>query len=204
MEELQIALPQNLETMQLPAPELVNYWRLAENRIFYVDYEIDESVLEIQRAIININITDKGIEPEKRKKIVIMINTPGGYLTETLSLAQCAIMSTTPVVTVNIGTAYSGGFLLLLSGHERYAFKYAKAMCHTGSGGVSGTYEQTEAAQKMYKKQVDEMGEYILSRTKIDDKTMKRNRSKDWYMDNDECITYGVIDREIESLDEII
>lgn len=49
MQELQIALPSNLENMQLPAPEMVNYWRLAENRIFYIDYEIDESVLEIQR-----------------------------------------------------------------------------------------------------------------------------------------------------------
>lgn len=204
MEELQIALPSNIETMQLPSPELVNYWRLAENRIFYIDYEIDESVLEIQRAIININIADKGIKPEDRKKIVIMLNTPGGYLAETMSLAMTMIMSTTPVVTVNIGTAYSGGFLLLLAGHERFAFKYAKAMCHTGSGGVSGTYEQTEAAQKMYKKQVDEMGEYILKRTKIDDKTFKRNKSKDWYMDNEECVEYGVINKEISCLEVII
>ena len=38
--------------MSLPSPELVNYYRLAENRIFYIDYEIDESVLEVQKAII--------------------------------------------------------------------------------------------------------------------------------------------------------
>ena len=41
IQELQIALPQKLEDIKLPAPEMVNYWRLAENRIFYIDYEID-------------------------------------------------------------------------------------------------------------------------------------------------------------------
>ena len=59
MELLDIMLPNNLENMQLPAPELVNYWRLAENRIFYIDFAIDESVLEIHKAIININIIDR-------------------------------------------------------------------------------------------------------------------------------------------------
>jgi len=204
MQELQIALPQNLENMNLPSPELVNYWRMAENRIYYVDYEIDESVLDIQRSIININIEDKNIDAKDRNPIVIMLDTPGGLLSETMSLAMTMIMSKTPVITLNIGTAYSGGFILLLAGHKRYALKYAKAMCHTGSGGVSGTYEQTEAAQKLYKKQVDEMGEYILDRSNIDEKLFKRNKSKDWYLDNEECIKYGIIHKELDSLDEII
>ena len=113
--------------MQLPDPAMVNYWRLAENRIFYVDYEIDESIMELQRAILAINIADSGKPVEERKKIVVMINSPGGLLTETMSVAMSMVTSVTPVVTVNIGAAYSGGALLLLAGHERYAFKYAKA-----------------------------------------------------------------------------
>ena len=80
MQELQIALPNNLDNMQLPAPEMVNYWRLADNRIFYIDYEIDESVLEIQRSIIAINIADKDIEPSERKKIKIFIDSPGWFV----------------------------------------------------------------------------------------------------------------------------
>lgn len=190
--------------MRLPAPESVNYWRLAENRIFYIDYEIDESVLDIQKAIININIVDKDIKPEDRKPIIIMLDTPGGLLVETMSLAMSMIMSKTPIITVNIGTAYSGGALLLLAGHKRYGLKYTKAMIHAGSGGVSGTYDQTEAAQKIYRKQVDEMGSYILERSKIDDKTFKRNKSKDWYFDTDEQIKYGLIDSVLESFDEIV
>ena len=54
MQMLDILLPENLENMQLPDPAMLNYYRLAENRIFYVDFEIDMTILEIQKAIINI------------------------------------------------------------------------------------------------------------------------------------------------------
>lgn len=184
---------------------MVNYWRLAENRIFYVDYEIDESIMELQRAILSINIADAGKSVSDRKKIIVMINSPGGLLTETMSVAMSMFTSVTPVITVNVGAAYSGGALLLLAGHERYAFKHAKTMLHTGStGGNAGTYEQTEAYQKMYKKMVDWMGEYILDRSTIDQRTFNKNKSKDWYMDNDDCIKYGIIHSEITSLDDIV
>lgn len=119
IQELQIALPENLEDIKLPSPELVNYWRLAENRIFYIDYEIDESVLEIQRSIIAINIADKDIEPEKRIPIKIMLDTPGGLLSETMSLATTMIMSKTPVITVNIAEAYSGGMFTFIGWSQK-------------------------------------------------------------------------------------
>lgn len=204
IELLDIALPENLENIKLPSPEMVNYWRLSEERIFYIDYEIDESVLEIQRAIIAINIADKDIEPSARKKIKIFIDSPGGLLSETMSLVTVIIMSKTPVITVNIAEAYSGGALLLLAGHERYAFPYSKAMLHTGSGGVQGTYEQTEQAQKIYKKQVDEMGSYILERSGMDERIYKKNKSKDWYMDANEQKQFGIVHEIVTDLDEII
>ena len=204
IQELQIALPQKLEDIKLPAPEMVNYWRLAENRIFYIDYEIDESVLEIQRSIIAINIADKDISPKDRLPIKIYLDTPGGLLSETMSLASVIIMSKTPVITVNIAEAYSGGCILLLAGHKRYTLPYAKAMLHTGSGGTVGTYEQTEQAQKNYKKQVDEMGIYILERSGMDEKLYKKNKSKDWYMDANEQKQFGIVHEIVTSLDEII
>lgn len=203
-EDLAVALPQNLENLQLPNPDLTNYWRLANKRIFYVEDEIDETILELHKAIININIEDAGIPVEERKPIIIMISSPGGYLIETNTLCQTILLSKTPVYTVNIGIAYSGGALLLMAGHKRYALPLSKAMVHTGSGGSNGTYEQQEAQQQLYRKQVAEMADYILARTKIDEKTFKKNRAKDWYMTTDEQLAYGVIDQIVTDLSEII
>ena len=118
---MQLDLPMNIGNLQLPDPELLNYYKLAEHRIFYINDEINEYTLEIQKAIIAININDKDIEASERKPIFIYINTNGGLLQETMSLAQVMIMSKTPVVTVNVGSAYSGGALLLLAGHKRAA-----------------------------------------------------------------------------------
>ena len=204
MELLDILLPENLETMKLPAPEMVNYWRLAENRIFYVDFEIDMSILEIQKSIININIADKDVEPEKRKPIKVFIDSIGGLLTESMSLATIMTMSKTPIITVNIGEAYSGGAILLLAGHKRYALPYSKALLHTGSGSVGGTFEQTEQAQKNYKKQVAEMGEFILQRSGMDEKVYKKNKSKDWYLDAQEQLTHGLIHEIVTDIDFIL
>ena len=77
-------------------------------------------------------------------------------------------------------------------------------MLHTGSGGTVGTYEQTEQAQKNYKKQIEEMGSYILERTGMDDKLYKRNKSKDWYMDSAEQLSNNIVQKIVTSLDEII
>lgn len=54
--------------MQLPDPGLVNFYRLAENRIVYLDAEIDESVLELQKMIFSWNLEDKdmGLPTENR------------------------------------------------------------------------------------------------------------------------------------------
>lgn len=204
MEFLDVLLPENLDTMKLPAPEMVNYWRLAENRIFYIDYEIDMSILEIQKAIININIADRDIPVDKRTPIKIFIDSIGGLLVESMSLATVMAMSKTPIITVNIGEAYSGGCILLLAGHKRYGFPYSKALIHSGSGSVGGTFEQTEQAQKNYKKQVAEMGEFILQRSGMDEKLYKKNKSKDWYLDAQEQINIGIIHAIVTDLDEIL
>ena len=204
MELLDIMLPEHLENMQLPDPAMLNYYRLAENRIFYVDFPIDESILEIQKAIININIADRDIPVEDRKSIKVYINSPGGLLVESMSLATIMVMSKTPIITVNIGESYSGGAILLLAGHKRYALPYSKALLHTGSGSVGGTFEQTEQAQKNYKKQVAEMGEFILQRSGMDEKLYKKNKSKDWYLDAQEQINTGLVHAIVTDLDEIL
>ena len=203
VQELQeILIPK--ENLKLPNPVLLDYYRLSENRIFYVDYEIDMSILDLQKEIIYINMIDKDYPPEEREPIKILIDSPGGFLSETMSVASIIIMSKTPIITINIAEAYSGAALLLMAGHKRYALPYAKAMIHTGSGGTSGTFEQTEEQQKMYKRQVDDMGKYILQQTGMDEKIFKKNRSREWYLVGDDQIKYGVVHEIIDNIFDIL
>lgn len=70
--EVKVALPSPLENLQLPDPALVTYYDNAINhRCFWIDYDIDETLLELARNIIAINRQDNGVPVEQRKPIVI-------------------------------------------------------------------------------------------------------------------------------------
>ena len=204
MELQELIIPNEVGNLQLPDPSLLDFYRLAENRIFYVDYEIDMSILDLQKEIIYINIIDQDYPPEERIPIKILIDSPGGLLSETMSVANIISMSKTPIITINIAEAYSGAAILLMSGHKRYAMPNSTAMLHTGSGGTSGTFEQAEEQQKLYKRQVEEMGKYILRQTGMDEKIFKKNRTKDWYMSPDDQIKYGLVHEIVDNIFDVL
>lgn len=194
----------SVENMQLPDSYWMDYWNLATKRFYCIDGEIIEATMEIQKEILIANIKDIGIPKEKRKPIIILINSNGGLLDVTNAIIDTILASTTPVYTVNVGEALSGGALIFLAGEKRFCFKSSYAMLHSGSGGVSGTYEQQKEAGKVYDEQVKEMQKYIIKRTGIDSKIVNRNKNKDWYFNANQQLEYNVATNIIESLDEII
>lgn len=189
--------------MMIPDPTLLTYYRLAKDRVFFVDFEIDEQLMQIVKEIIRINMEDMGRPVNERIPIVVPIMSYGGDLDVTYTFIDACAMSKTPIITINMGSAMSAGILLLLAGHKRYALKHSQAMIHSGSGGMEGTFEQMEASQNFYKDQVAKMREYILQRSKIDAKIFGRKKSKDWYLNADDQVNYGIVDGIIDDLDEV-
>lgn len=201
-----VQIPEPLENLQLPNMSLLLDYQLGEERIIYIDYEIDACILDVQRQIILFNLEDKkqGIPVEERIPIKLLINTPGGLLNETMSLIAVMQMSKTPIWTVNLGEAYSGGAMLLMAGHKRFALPYSKGMIHTGSGGLGGTYEQVTEQSKKYKKEIETMTNFILEHSKIDKKVYGKNKAKDWYMTDEEQLYYGLVDEVVENIFDIL
>ena len=204
MEQLAIAIPDQIENLSLPNPELLQFYKDVENRVIWIEGEIDESLFESSKLIMNWNKEDKEIAPENRKPIKIFINSPGGTLEDTLSFVGLVGISKTPIITVNMGIAMSAGLLILLAGHERYCLKRSQALIHSGSGGIQGTYEQIEENQKAYKKMVEDMGVYIRSKTNIDTKLFNKNKAKDWYLTDSEQVELGVVSAVVEDIYSIL
>lgn len=197
-------VPEEYQEMSLPNPDIVNYWNLAEKRIFYINQDIDETILYYQQDLIRINFEDKDIPISERKPIYFLINSLGGYLSETMSLAATMRMSKTPVITINLGAAYSGGSVLLLAGHKRYALPYSKAMIHKGSSEHGGTYEQVQVQAKKYEREVADMVDFVLERTGLSKKEYKKRDTGDWYLIGDEQLKYGVVDEMVDNLFDIL
>ena len=92
-----------------------------------------------------------------------------------------------------------------MAGHKRYCMPRSQVLIHSGSAqGISGNYEDIQESTKSYKKMVEEMREFIISKTKIDKALMKKNQSRDWYLDTTQQTELNICDKIITDLDEII
>lgn len=204
LEELQIAIPTKIANLKLPEPDLLNYYKLKENRIFWIDFDIDESIDEVCKDILQINMEDINIPVEERKPIKLFIYSRGGDGQACFMLLDVIKLSKTPVYTINAGISMSAGALILLAGHKRFCLKNSICLIHSGSGGATGTYEQTASQMKDYEHFVNRMREYIMERSTIDQKTFNKHKSHEWYIYADEQLKFGIVHEIVEDLDQIL
>jgi len=188
----------------LPEPDMVNQWKLIQDRKFYLDYEIDGTIMGLQRAIFLINQADKDIAPEERKPIWIYIMSGGGFIDYTYALIDLIKLSKTPVYTVNLGMAGSGAGLIFMSGHKRFSLPTAKVVIHEGSTEMKGDATKVLDAADSYKEDIKYMKNFILSNTQIPKALINKKHANDWTLNTEECLKYSVCDRIIESLDEVM
>lgn len=190
-------------TMQIPAPELVNYYRDLANRILWIDDEIDQSTMSIVKRIMEFNLADKDIPVEERKPIKILLDTTGGSVSVMWSIIRAIKMSKTPVYTVNFCDCLSAGAHILASGHKRFAMPGSTVLIHSGSCMYTGTQEQADNAKKYYDALCKKADAQLLADTKIDLKIFKKKSPFDWYLDADEAVQYGIVDKIIEDFTEL-
>lgn len=200
---LELSMPKDLANLQLPSPELYDYYKDRKNRIYWLDTDVDEDSLELVRIIMRCNMEDEGIPADKRVPITIFIDSPGGDVIVCWTIINAMKMSVTPIRTVNACTAYSAAGHILAAGHERYALPGTSVLVHSGAISISGTVEQSESIKKFIDFTLKKVNDNFIANTKIDAKTMKRKSPFDWYMDENEALKYGIIDKIITDYSEL-
>lgn len=201
LDSMLVAIPESVENMQLPNPDLLTYYKDEQDRILWVEGEIGDGLFELSKLILRYNKEDKDLPVEQRKPIKIFINSNGGDLDSTLAFIGLMEISKTPIWTINACWAYSAAGLILMAGHKRFALPNTECLIHSGSGQLGGTFDQTTEQMKNYKILVDKMRDFILAKTKIDQKLFKKNSAKDWYIYTDEMLDYGIVDKIVDNLD---
>ena len=93
-------VPASIANMQLPDPDLRDYYRDETDRIFWIDSNIDDNTLDLVKMIINCNREDKGKNIEDRTPIKVMINSGGGDVQVMLTIIKTMKISKTPVYTI--------------------------------------------------------------------------------------------------------
>lgn len=203
---MEILIPESVENLQLPAPELITYYKNLENRIIWLDSEVDDIYLEYGRYIIEFNREDKGIPVEERKPIKLMIMSPGGSLAINNAMIDLIKLSKTPVYGYNIGTADSAACFIFMSCHKRFAMPKSTFLLHKGStSNMAGTYDQVAAEMEEYERLIGELAKFIINHSSIDVDTLAENLGGEWYITAEEAhMDYGFVDAIIEDIDELL
>lgn len=201
---MQVSIPAEVANLALPDPVLVTQYNEINNRILWVQGDIDECILEVSKQIQIFNIMDSGKPKEDRVPVKVFVFSRGGYDTCAWNLIDVIENSETPVWTINAGMAMSNGFSILLAGHRRFTFPHAVAMYHSGSAGLEGTKEQLESAQKFIKNSDKVYEKWVLDKTNINPRMFSSKKKTDWYITAEEMKELGIVDEVVSSLKDIL
>lgn len=163
--------------------------------------DIDDVMAEAVTHLIRFwNTADKDVPPEERKPIKLLVNSYGGSLPGGLMIADAIRLSKTPVYTINIGTAYSAGLLVFVTGHRRYCYPSASFLFHEGSTSTAGFVDAGKFRNyaEFYDQLILRMKNYFLTYTDMTEELYKEKYKDDWWFFAEEAIENGFCDEILE------
>ncbi|KAF9335503.1 hypothetical protein BG006_011359 [Podila minutissima] len=133
------------------------------------------------------------------KPISLYINSPGGSVTAGMAIYDTYIQS--PVSTLCNGQACSMGSLLLAAGEpgKRYALPNASIMMHQPSGGASGQASDIAIHAREILRVRERLNRIYQKHCNVKDlEAIERAVERDHFMDAEEALKFGLIDKILE------
>lgn len=169
------------------------YSRLLKDRIIMLSGEIND---EVSNNVISQLLY---LDSLNNDDISIYINSPGGSITSGMAIYDTINFIKSDVSTICIGIAASMGAFLLSSGTKgkRYALPNAEIMIHQPLGGVQGQATEIKIAADRILKSKDKLNKILAKNTGKSLRTIEKDTERDNFMDSDEALRYGIIDKII-------
>lgn len=137
---------------------------------------------------------ENNIPIEEREPIKLYIDSNGGDLTAAFTIIDSIILSKTPVYTINVGAAYSGGFFIFIAGHKRYAYPLSTFLYHEGSTGNIADAGKFRNFADFYDKELDMLKDLTLKYTKFTPELYESKKKDDVWLTSKEALELGVCD----------
>ena len=188
-------LPEN------PMEKMMSGWQfdkkfIEQRKIFLWGVVDDKSCKDLTARLLYLDAIDPG------KEITFYISSPGGMVTSGMVVYDTMQMISSPVSTVCMGMAASMGSILLSGGTKgrRFIFPHGEVMIHQPSGGGRGTSADLEIMAEQIRK-TKLLGAEILAKNcgQTVEKVL-RDFDRDYWMDANESIAYGIVDGVLEKV----
>jgi ATP-dependent Clp protease, protease subunit len=170
------------------------YSRLLKDRIIFMGEQVQDSMAN---TIIAQMLFLESEDPDK--DINLYINSPGGSVTAGLAIYDTMQYIRPDIATICMGQATSMGALLLAAGAKgkRYALPHARVMIHQPLGGVQGQATDIDIQAKEIMKIKELIHKILVKHTGQSAEKIRKDTERDYFMDAEEALRYGIVDRII-------
>ena len=167
------------------------YSRLLKDRIIFLNGLVDD---ELSRSVIAQLLY---LDMFGEEDIKLYINSPGGSVTAGLAIYDTMNLIGCNVATYGVGICASMGAFLLSSGAKgkRYMLPSSYSMIHQVSGGAYGTFSDVERTVGFMATLNEKLTTILAKNCGKKKTTMKKRVDRDTYMDANESIELGLVDK---------
>lgn len=171
------------------------YSRLLKERIIFLSGEINNEMADLivaQLLFLEAEDPDKDIQ--------IYINSPGGSVSAGFAIYDTMQYIIPDVSTICVGLAASMGAFLLASGTKgkRYALPNADIMIHQPLGGTQGQAEDIRIQAEKILEIRKRINKILSEKTGQDIEIINRDTDRDYYLNAEDAVKYGLIDKVME------
>ena len=173
-------------------------------------YDIYSRLLKDRIIILNGEITDNSsnivvaqllyLDSLNNDDISLYINSPGGSITAGMAIFDTMNFIKSDVSTICVGMASSIAAFLLSSGEKgkRYILPNAEVMIHQPLGGAQGQATEIKIAAERILKLKKKLNKILSDNTGKDIDTIDNDTERDYFMDSDEALNYGIVDKVLK------
>ena len=176
------------------------YSRLLKERAVFLVGPVDDAVASLVVAQLLF------LESENPDKdIHFYINSPGGSVTAGMAIYDTMQFIKPDVSTLCIGQAASMGAFLLAAGArgKRYCLPNSRVMIHQPLGGFQGQATDIEIHAREILKIKAKLNELLAFHTGNDVERVERDTERDNFMDAEEAVKYGLVDKVLIRREDI-
>lgn len=172
------------------------YSLLLKNRIVFLGTPINDQISNL--IIAQLLYLDQENPDEQ---INMYINCPGGQIYAGLAMYDTMRQINAPVSTVAVGMTASFGTVLLTAGTKglRYALPNATVHIHQPLGGAQGQATDIEIQAKEILRLREKINAILVEHTGQTLEVIERDTERDFYMDGQEAMEYGLVDHVLEA-----
>jgi ATP-dependent Clp protease protease subunit len=175
------------------------YSLLLKERIVFLGTPIDDNVANL--TIAQLLFLDR---EDRDRDIHLYINSPGGLIYPGLAIYDTMRLINAPVSTICVGSTASLATVLLAAGTpgRRYGLPNSTIHMHPAGGGVRGYAPDVEIQARELLRMQRKIHEILSEHTGQSVEKIAHDFDRDYYMDADGGVEYGIIDEVLSGPSE--